>query len=149
MYWNSCANFPITVGEGHLKNFRSKIDFTAALNWKTASWLVDRPILYKSAILCIELHVASLDMNTATFTWTGTASRMFVSFLCMAGASVLHKYSNVNTSMRIRPLNSRVLNEPKRFWSKNPGRCKPLSWAHKHLGRGARCVMYLCNATAT
>lgn len=47
------------------------------------------------------LIVASLDMDTATFTWTGTAKRIFVSRVVKLDASVLHIYSNVDTLMRI------------------------------------------------
>ena len=51
-----------------------------------------------------------------------------------------HKYSKVETSIRMRPLNSLALNEPNRFWSKNFGLCNPRSWAHKR-----RCCLPLDN----
>ena len=111
----------------------SKCVFIAIQNWETASWLEERPIRYKSAMACIELPVANLEIATATLTWTGMAIRSRVSYLCKSGARVLHKFSNVERSILIRPLNSRALNEPKRFWSKKPGRNKPLSWAHSRL----------------
>ena len=129
--------------------FFNKIDFTAPVNWETTSWLVERPILYKSAMLLIELHVANLNMDTATFTWTGTAKCMLVSCLVRKGARVLHKYSNVDTSMRIRHLNSLALNDPNKFWSKNPGRCNPLSWAHNLRGQDARSRRKPCIAIVT
>lgn len=128
--WNPCAYFFIMRGVGHLMNFFSKLVFIARQNWEIVTWLEERPILYQSGMHCIELHVANLEIATATFTWTGMANRMFVFRLCKSGARVLHKYSDVDTSVRMRPLNSLAVNESKRFWSKKPGRCKPLSWAH-------------------
>ena len=78
----------------------------------------------------MELSVANLEIETTIFTWTGMAKRNLVSCLCKFGARVVHKYSKVETSIRMRPLNSLALNEPNRFWSKNPGLCNPRSWAH-------------------
>ena len=112
-------------------NFLSKFFFIAPQNWETTSWLEDRPMRYKSAMTCIELHVANLEIDIATLICTGMAKRMLVSCLRKSGARVPHKYSKVKTSIRIRPLNSLALNEPNRFWSKNPGLCNPRSWAHK------------------
>ena len=132
-FWNSVTNLSIMLAEGHLINFFNNNDFIVVVNWETAAWLVERPILYKFAMFCIELHVANLDMDTSTFTWTGTANRKCVFFLVGADARVVYKYSNVDTSMRIRPLN-----DPNKFWSKKPGRCNPLLWAHKLRGRDAR-----------
>ena len=106
----------------------------ALINWGTAYWLVKIPILYKSVILCIELSVTNIDVDTTTFTWTGTASRMCIFYLVKKGGRVLHKYSNIDTSMRIRPLNSLALNNPNKFWSKIPGRCNPLSWPTHFVG---------------
>ena len=80
-------------------------------------------------------------MATATLIWTGTAKRMLVSCLCMAGASVDYKNSNVETSIRIRPLNSLALNEPSKFQSKNPGSNNPLSCAHKRRGLFVRVAI--------
>ena len=97
-------------------------------------------------MLCIELPVANLDMDTTTFTWTGKANHKCVSFLVSAGARVTHKYSNVDMFMCIRPLNSLALNDPNKFWSKKPGQCDPLSWAHKLRGRDARSRWWLCSA---
>ena len=113
----------------------------ALVNCDTANWLVERPILYKSAMLCMELPVASLEIDTATFTLTGIADLMLVSCLRKVGARVEHQYSNVETSIRMRPLNSLALNEPTRLRSKNPGCCNRLSWAHKRQGRLARTRM--------
>ena len=110
----------------------------APQNWETASWLEERPILYKSAMHNMELPVANLKIATTTFTWTGMAKRNLVSCLCKSGVRVVHKYSKVETSICMRPLNSLALNEPKRFWSKNPGLCNPRSWAHKR-----RCCLSL------
>lgn len=53
-----------------------------------------------SPMLCMELLVAN---------------RMFVFCLRNNGAGVLHKYSKVETSIRIRPLNSLALNNPNKF----------------------------------
>ena len=75
----------------------------------------------------------------------GTADRMLVSYLCNEGARVEHKNSNVETSIRIRPLNSLALNEPSKFRSKNPGCPNPLSWAHKRRGLLTRPTVNLCN----
>ena len=66
--------------------------------------------------------------------------RNLMSCLCKSGARVVHKYSKIETSIRMRPLNSLALNEPKRFWSNNHGLCNPRSWAHKH-----RCCLPLHN----
>ena len=134
------------VEEGHLMNFLSIIDFMAPQNWDTASWLVKRPILYKSAMLYMELPVANLDIDTTTLTWTGMANRMFVSCLCNNGARILHKYSKIETSIRIRPLNSLALNDPSKFWSKKPGWCIPLSWAHNRRGHLPWSRMNPCSA---
>ena len=68
------------------------------------------------------------------------AKRNLVSCLCKSSARVVHKYSKVETSIRMRPLNSLALNEPNRFWSKNLGLCNPRSWAHKR-----RCCLPLHN----
>ena len=116
-------------GRRHLMNFLSIIIFMEVLNWETASWLVERPILYKYAMLCMELPVANLEIDTATLIWTGMVDRIFVSCLCKKRARVEHKYSNVETSIRMRPLNSLALNDPSKFWSKKPGCRNPLSWA--------------------
>ena len=121
-------------------------EFLEQTRFYSASWPVKRPILYKYAMLCMELFVANLKMNTTILTWTGTANRMFISCLCKNGARVLHKYSNVDTFMRIRPLNSLALNDPSRFWSKKPGRCNPFSWAHNRRGRGPWSRMYPSSA---
>ena len=145
-FWNFCANLSITMVEGHLINFLNNINFMAPLNWETATWLVEKPILYKWAMLCIKLLVANLHMDTVTFTWTGTANRMFVSYLVMKGARVLHKYSNVDTSMRIRPLNSLALNDLNKFWSKKPGWWNSLSRTHTLRGRDARSHWQPCIA---
>ena len=110
----------------------------ARQNWKTASWLNDRPIMYKSAMHCMKLPVANLEIDTTIFTWTGMAKRMFVSRLCKSGAIVLHKYSKVETFIHMCPLNSLALNEPNTFWSRNPGWCNPRSWAHRR-----RCCLPL------
>ena len=126
---NSCAYLSI-IGEGQLMNFVSNF-FIALQNCETTIWLEDRPIRYKSAMHCIELPVANLEIDTATFTWTGMTKRILVSCLNKSGARILHKYSKVETSIRIRPLNSLALKLPNMFWSKNPGLCNPLSWAHK------------------
>lgn len=83
----------------------------------------------------MELPMANLDIDTATFTWTGMVPRMFVSCLCKSGVRVLHKYSKVDTSILMRPLNSLALNKPSKIWSKNPGWCSPLSWAHSLRSR--------------
>ena len=40
----------------------------APVNWVTANWLVERPILYKSTMICMKLHGANLLIATATFT---------------------------------------------------------------------------------
>ena len=80
---------------------------------------------------CIELPVANFKIETTTFTWTWMAKRMLVSCLCKSDARVLHKYSKVETFIRIRSLNSLALKLPNKFWSKNPGLCNPRSWAHK------------------
>ena len=133
--WNSSAYFSIITRVGHLMNFLNKFVFIARQNWETASWLDERPILYKSAIHCIEILVANLEIATTTFTWTRMVNRMYVSCFCKWDARVLYKYSNVKTSIRMRPLNSLALNEPKRFRSKKPGWCKPLSWAHNRRCR--------------
>ena len=114
-------------------NFLSKFFFIAPQNWKTATWLEDSPIRYKSAMHCIELPVANLEIDTTTFTSTGMAKRMLVSCLFKSSARIPHKYSKVETSIRIRPLNSLALKLPNKFWSKNPGLCNPRSWAHKRL----------------
>ena len=74
-------------------------------------------------------------MDTTTFTWTGMANCMLVSCQCKSGARVVQKYSNVETSIRMRLLNSLALNEPIRFSSKKPGWCNPLSCAHNRRGR--------------
>ena len=47
---------------------------------------------------------------------------------------MVHRYSKVPTSIRIRHLNSLALNDPSRFWSKKSGWCKPLLWAYNRLG---------------
>jgi hypothetical protein len=107
---------------------------------------MDKPILYKSAMLCIKLHVVYLGMKTATFTWTGTGDRMLVSCLSMTDARVKYKNSNVETSIRIRPLNTLALNDPSKFRSKKPGCCNPLSWAHKRWGLLARASTKPCTA---
>ena len=125
---------------GPVDEFTEQIFFMAPQNWKTASWLEDMPILYKLAMHCMELSVANLEIDTTTFTWIGIAKRNLVSRLCKCGARILHKYSKVESSIRMRPLNSLALNEPNRFWSKNPGLCNPRSWAHKH-----RCCLPLHN----
>ena len=114
---------------------------------ETTRWLENRPILYKSAMHYMELPVANLEIDTAIFIWTGMARRNLVSCLCKSGARVLHKYSKVDTSIRMRPLNSLSLNDPNSNWSKKPGLCNPRSWAHKH-----RCCLPLhnlnpCNAS--
>lgn len=80
---------------------------------------------------CIELLVANLEISTSTFTWTGMVKCNVVSCLYKSSARVVHKYSQVKTSIRMRPLNSLALNEPKKLWSKNPDLCNPRSWAHK------------------
>ena len=61
-------------------------------------------------------------------------------FKCTSTLYAKHKYSKVETSIRMRPLNSLALNEPNRFWSKNFGLCNPRSWAHKR-----RCCLPLDN----
>ena len=110
----------------------------APQNYNTADWLEERPLLYKSAMFCMELHVANLVMDTATLTWTGRANRIAVSLLCSNGARVLHKYSKVEMSIRIQPLNSSALNDPNKFWSKKPGWWRPCSWAHNLRCRRSR-----------
>ena len=145
-FWNFCANLSITMVEGHLINFLNNINFMAPLNWETATWLVEKPILYKWAMLCIKLLVANLHMDTVTFTWTGTANRMFVSYLVMKGARVLHKYSNVDTSMRIRPLISLAFNDPNKFCSMKSDLYNSLSWAHTLCGRDAQSCWQPCIA---
>ena len=112
-----------------------------------ASWLEDKPILYKSVMHYIKLPVANMEIDTTTITRTGMAKRNLVSCLCKSGPRVLHKYSKVKMSIRMRPLNSLSLNDPNRIWSKNHGLCNPRSWAHKR-----RCCLPLhslnpCNAS--
>ena len=104
----------------------------ARQNSKTACWLNERPILYKSAMHCIELPEASLVIPTETFTWTGMAKRMFVLRLCNFGARLQHKYSKVETCIRILPLNFLELNEPNKFWLKKPCLNKPRSWGYNY-----------------
>ena len=86
--WNSCAYLSIVAGVGQLMNFLSKFFFMAPQNSETACWLDERPIRYKSAMHCMELPEANLEIDTATFTWTGMAKRMFVSRLCKSGARI-------------------------------------------------------------
>ena len=54
------ANFSMMVVEGHPINFLSRSLFTAILNSDIANWLVKRSIMYKPAMLCMELPVANL-----------------------------------------------------------------------------------------
>ena len=112
---NSLAYLLIVAVEGHLINFFKRTDLIAPVNCVTASCEVERPILYKSAMVCIELTVANREIATATFTYTGIAGRMFVSCLSNDGTRVEHKYSKVDTSIRMRDLNSLALKEPRRF----------------------------------
>ena len=121
--------------------------FMATQNSDIAIWLDDRPIMYKSAMHCMELPEANLVIDTTIFTCTGMARRMFVSRLCKSGARLLHKYSNVETSIRMRPLNSLELNEPNKFWSKKPGLCKPRLWAHSRRCRLPLHSLNPCNAS--
>ena len=128
-------------------NFLSKVFFKAPQNWEIARWLEDKPILYKSAMHYMELPVANLEIDTTTFTWTGMAKCNLMSCVCKSGARVQHKYSKMKMSIRIHPLNSLLLNDPNRIWSKNPDLCNPRSRAHKR-----RCSLPLnnlnpCNAS--
>ena len=134
--------------EGHRMNFFKMIDLIASTNWVT-DWLVERPILYKSAMFCIELHVANLEIVTATFTWIGIGDRMFVPCFCIDGANIEHKYSNVEMFICMRDLNSLALNEPRRFRSKNSGYPIPLLWAHIRLSRPAHTRLNPSAATVT
>ena len=145
--WNSCTYLSIVAGPGQLMNFLSKIFFMAPQNCEIACWLDDRPILYKSTMHCIELPEANLIMDTATFTWTGMAKRMFVSRLYNSGARMPHKYSNEETSIRILPLNSLELNEPNKLWSKKPSLNKPRSWAHNRRRPLPRHCLNPCKAS--
>ena len=60
-------------------NFFSKFFFRAPQNWETASLLENKPILYKSAMHCMELPDANLKIDTATFTWTEMAKHNLMS----------------------------------------------------------------------
>ena len=135
--WNSCAYcISIHSGTGRpVDDFLEQIFLMARQIWETTDWLDDRPILYKSAMHCIEFHVASLEIDTTTFTWIRMATCMSVSCVRKSGARVLHKYSKVEMFIRMRPLNSLTLNEPNKVWLKNLGRCNPRSWAHRRRGR--------------
>lgn len=59
-----------------------------------------------------------------------------------------HMYSNVETSIRMQPLNSLALNEPSKFRSKNSGPRNHLSYAHRCRGRLPCTRMNPCTATA-
>ena len=89
--------------------------------------------------------MTNLEMATVTFTRTCTADHMLVSCLCNEGERVEHKNSNVETSIRIRPLNSLALNKPSKFRSKNPGCPSSLLWAHKRRGLLTRPTVNFCN----
>ena len=130
-------------------NFFKMIFFMEPINCVTANWLVERPILYKSTMVYIVLHVANLEIATTTVISTGIVGRIFVSCFCNDGASVEHKYSNVEKFIRIRVLNSRELNDPRRFRSKNPGCPNPLSWAHRRINRLAYTRMEPSTAIVT
>ena len=79
MFSNFLANLCIVVVDDHRMYFFRMSNFTASVNCETGNCLVYKPILYESAMFCMDLHVANLGMTTATFTWTGIADRMLVS----------------------------------------------------------------------
>lgn len=148
MFSNFLANLCIVVVDDHRMYFFRMSNFTASVNCETGNCLVYKPILYESAMFCMDLHVANLGMTTATFTWTGIADRMLVSCLCIEGARVEPKNSNVETSIRIRPLSSLALNDLSKFRSKKPGCYNPISWADKPRGLSARAIMKTRTAIA-
>ena len=111
--------------------------FTVVVIWSMQS---DCNNGYVRAMHCIKLHVTNLEFDIATFTWIGMAKRKLVSCLCKLGTIVLHKYSEVKTTIHMRHLNSLALNEPNKLWLKNHGLCNPRSWAYKR-----RCYLLLHN----
>ena len=95
----------------------------------------------------MELPVANLEINTTTLIWIGMVDCIFVSCFYKKHARMEHKYSNVEMSIRMRPLNPLALNDSSKFWSKKLGYHNPLSWAHSHRGRLPCTRLNTCTAS--